>query len=115
MVTPVAFSIIDSREKLYVRGRVYKNFLYFLINFAVNLKLLLKKSLKKKKVKPNLKKWIEDLDRYFTKEDIHICNKHIKTCSTSLATRERQVKTTVRYYLTPTWTSVIRKIENNKC
>lgn len=48
MVTPVPFSIIDNREKLCVRGRVYKNFLYFLINFAVNLKLLFKKSLKKK-------------------------------------------------------------------
>lgn len=52
MVTPVPFSIIDSREKLCVRGRIYKNFLYFLINFAVNLKLLFKKSLKKE-VKPN--------------------------------------------------------------
>lgn len=30
----------------------------------------------------------KDMNRFFTKEDIPITNKHVERCSTSLATRE---------------------------
>ena len=55
------------------------------------------------------------MNRNLTEEDIDMANKHMRKCSASLVIREIQIKTTMRYHLTPVRIGKTNKTGNNKC
>jgi hypothetical protein len=48
-----------------------------------------------------MKKWAHELNREFSKEEVQMTSKYMKKNSTSLAIKEMQIKTTLRFHLAP--------------
>ena len=72
-----------------------------------------------KKLNNSIRKWVESLNRHFSKEDIQMTKRCIKRCSTSLFIREicqnLNIIWPVKYYLTLDRMAIIKTSTNNKC
>jgi hypothetical protein len=62
-----------------------------------------------------MKKGAFELNREFSKEEVQMASKYMKKYSTSLAIKEMQIETTLRFHLTPIRMAIIQGNNNSKC
>ena len=60
-------------------------------------------------------KWGTELNKELSVEEYQMAEKHLKKCSTSLVIREMQIKTTLRFHLTPVRMAKIKNSDDSRC
>jgi hypothetical protein len=73
------------------------------------------KKLNSPKINEPIKKWATELNELSPKKEIQMVKKHLKNCSRSLAIKEMQIKTMLRFHLTPVRIAIIKNTPNNMC
>jgi hypothetical protein len=73
------------------------------------------KKLNSPKINEPIKKWATERNRTFSKEEIQMAKKHMKKCSPCLTIKEMQIKTTLRFHLTPVRIAIIKNTTYNRC
>jgi hypothetical protein len=73
------------------------------------------KKLNSPKTNELIKKWANELNRTFSKEEIQVAKTHMKKCSPSLAIKEMQIKSILRFHFTPVRIAIISNTSNNRC
>jgi hypothetical protein len=69
-----------------------------------------------RKTNSPIKEWISELNKEFSPEEYRMAKKHLKKkCSASLIIREMQIKTTLRFYLTPVRMAKIKISGDSRC
>jgi hypothetical protein len=60
-------------------------------------------------------RWCSELNKEFSPEEYRMAEKHLKKCSASLIIREMQIKTTLRFHLTPDRMAKIKNSGDSRC
>jgi hypothetical protein len=62
-----------------------------------------------------MKKWANEFNRVFSKEEVQMTKKVTKKCLISLTMKEMQIKTALILHLIPVRMALIKNTNNNKC
>ena len=62
-----------------------------------------------------IKNWGTELNKELSTEEYQMVEKHLKKCSTSLIIMEMQIKTTLRFHLTPVRMAKIKNSGDSRC
>jgi hypothetical protein len=73
------------------------------------------KKLNSPKINEPIQKCTSELNKTFSKEEIQMVKKHMKKSLPSLAIKEMQIKTTLRFHLTHVRIAIITNTTNNRC
>jgi predicted PilT family ATPase len=73
------------------------------------------KKLNSPKINELIRKWASELNRTFSKEEVQLVKKHMKKFSPYPTIKKMQIKTTLRFHLTPVRIAIIKNITDNRC